>query len=132
MSDCIMSSELFSRDERIYKFRGFGKICSDSFLVEYARKVTGNWSRAGWQRCFKDYYLGDYCLDEPKRSLTDSEYARLKELQQEVRRSYEEAERAREWKLVRVECYADNSEEEVWIDKDGVEKRVMIVGPHGD
>jgi hypothetical protein len=28
--------------------------------------------------------------------------------------------------------FADNSVEEVWEDKDGKRKRVMVVAPHGD
>ena len=42
------------------------------------------------------------------------------------------ADDARRWRHIRNEYYADNSVEEVWEDKDGVQKTVMIVGPHGD
>ena len=39
---------------------------------------------------------------------------------------------AREWKLHQTIYWADNSVEEIWIDKNGATKSVMTVGPHGD
>ena len=76
--------------------------------------------------------LSDYALSQPRASLTLKEFDRLKELQQQARDAAKAADDAREWKLKDTACYADNSVEEIWIDKDGIEKRVMTVGPHGD
>ena len=121
-----------SRDEFVYKCRKFGPIDDDQKLIEFAKKVTHNWLDAGWNRSFAAYYLGDYALDHPKRDLTDKEYARLKELQEEERARLQAADEAREWKLVGRYCYADNSVEEVWVDKDGIKKTVMVEYPHGD
>ena len=42
------------------------------------------------------------------------------------------ADDAREWKLHQTIYWADNSVEEIWIDKNGATKSVMTVGPHGD
>ena len=42
------------------------------------------------------------------------------------------ADEAREWKQVAEYCYADNSVEVVMQDRDGNEKTVMTVYPHGD
>lgn len=121
-----------SRDEFVYKCRRFGPIESDEELIKFAEKVTGNWYHSGWGRTFATYYLGDYALDHPKADLTDREYARLKELQKQEQARLKAIDDAREWKLEGRYCYADNSEEEVWIDKDGNKKTVMVVYPHGD
>lgn len=128
----VNSRPVYSRDEYVYACRGFGAIENDQDLIAFAEKVTHGWLYAGWKRNFRTYYLGDYALDEPKCSLTDAEYARLKELQKEAQKAYEKAENARQWKQVNVVSYADNSIEEIWRDKDGNEKRVMVIPPHGD
>ena len=78
-----------SRDEFIYKSRGFEEITSDKELLDYAEKVTHHWYNAGHRHKFITYYLGDYALDEPKKSLTDKEYKRLKELQREQQDEWE-------------------------------------------
>ena len=39
---------------------------------------------------------------------------------------------SREWKLHQTIYWADNSVEEIWIDKNGATKSIMTVGPHGD
>ena len=128
----VNGEAVFSRDEFVYKCRKRGPITDDDELIEFAEDVTHNWYDAGWHRTFTTYYLGDYALDEPCKSLTKTEYARLKELQKAERARIKAADKAREWKLERTEYFADNSVEEVWIDKDGTEKRVMTVYPHGD
>lgn len=128
----VNGEAVFSRDEFVYKRRKRGPITDDDELIEFAEAVTHNWYDAGWHRTFTTYYLGDYALDEPCKSLTGTEYARLKELQKAERARMKAADEAREWKLDRTEYFADNSVEEVWIDKDGTEKRVMAVYPHGD
>lgn len=128
----VNGKPVYSGDEYVYARRGFGAIKSDEKLLEFAEKVSGHWYNAGWRRTFTTYYLGDYALDEPKQSLTASEYKRLKELQQEARAAEKAADEARCWKRVDVMYFADNSVEEVWEDKDGKRKRVMAVAPHGD
>lgn len=127
----------YSHEEFVYRCRErelgrFGAIENDDELIEFARKASRNWYDAGWHQTFETYYLGDYALDEPKRSLTDAEYKRLKELQKEAQTKAKAKEDAREWKLVTTYYYADNSVEELWRDKDGNEKMVMTVGAHGD
>ena len=128
----VNGKAVYSRDEFIFKSRGFGKIESDEELVKFAEKVTWGWYHAGHKQSFIGFYLGDYALDQPQKSLTTEEYERLKELQKMEIRKYKAAEAAREWKLMEKICYADNSEEEIWEDKDGIRKTVMTVGPHGD
>ena len=122
----------YSRDEFVFKKRGFVAIESDEELMAFAEKVTHGWSESGWKQTFAGFYLGDYALDQPKASLTAREYERLKELQAEARAAAKAADDAREWRLVDRVFRADNSEEEIWEDKDGIRKTVMVVGPHGD
>ena len=90
----VNGKEAHSRDEFIFMSRGFEKITSDDELIKFAEKVTSNWYNAGHNHSFITYFLSDYALDEPKRSLTDKEYARLKELQQIAKNEYE-AEQAK-------------------------------------
>ena len=106
----------YSRDEFIFTVRGFGPVEND----------------AGWHQTFATYYLSDYALSEPGRSLTVKEFNRLKELQQAAREAEKAADDAREWKLHQTIYWADNSVEEIWIDKNGATKSIMTVGPHGD
>lgn len=128
----VNGTPVYSRDEFVFKRRGFGAIESDEELIEFARKVTGNWYNAGWNKTFTTYYLGDYCLNEPMCSLTTKEYERLKELQRQEQAKEKAADDAREWKKVDTIYWADNSVEEIWRDKNGVKKSVQIVAPHGD
>ena len=51
---------------------------------------------------------------------------------QGARRKAKEADEARQWRYVRTIYWADNSIEEIWADKDGIEKTVLVDGPHGD
>lgn len=94
--------------------------------------MTSRWYNAGWHQTFATYYLSDYALSEPGRSLTVKEFNRLKELQQAAREAEKAADDAREWKLHQTIYWADNSVEEIWIDKNGATKSIMTVGPHGD
>ena len=128
----VNGEPVYSADEYVFKCRGFGPIESDEELIAFAEKASHGWLDSGHRQTFTGYYLGEYALDEPKRSLTDKEYKRLKELQAEARAAAKAADDARRWRHIRNEYYADNSVEEVWEDKDGVQKTVMIVGPHGD
>ena len=122
----------FSADEFTFTKRHRGPIHDDAELISFAEKVTSNWYNAGWHQTFATFYLGDYALSEPRASLTAKEFARLKELQQQARDAAKAADDAREWKLSETLYFADNSVEEIWIDKDGNTKRIMTVGPHGD
>lgn len=123
---------VYSRDEYVYARRGFGAIENDEELIAFAKKASHDWYNAGWHRTFTTYCLSDYALDEPKQSLTVSEYRRLKGLQKEAKAAERAADEARCWKLVDTMYFADNSVEEIWEDKDGVRERRMVVGPHGD
>lgn len=128
----VNGKAVYSRDEFIFEARRFGPIESDEELIAYAEKVTHGWYDAGHKRSFIGYYLSDYAMAEPRASLTNAEFARLKELQAEARAAAKAAEEARQWQKVGTYGYADNSVEEVWEDKDGNRKTVMIVAPHGD
>lgn len=124
--------EFESRDEFLYEKRGFGRIETDEELLAYAEKLTHGFQRAGWKQSFLGYYISDYCLEEPKASLTDDEFKRLKALQYRMRQEAKAADEARLWRKVDTLYYADNSVEEIWEDKDGIRKTVMTVYPHGD
>lgn len=121
-----------SRDEYVFKCRRRGPIETDAELIEFAKEATHNWFDAGWGRSFESFYLSDYALSEPYRSLTKSEFERLKQLQKEAIDKAKAADDAREWKLVETLYWADNSVEEIYEDKDGNRKTEMVVYPHGD
>ena len=122
----------YSRDEFVFAARKFGPIETDEELMAYAEKVTYGWKEAGHKQKFAFFYLSDYALSEPYSSLTEKEFARLKELQDEARAEWKRAEDAKQWRFIERICYADNSVEEIYEDKDGNRKREMIVYPHGD
>lgn len=122
----------YSRDEFIFECRHFGPIETDEELLAYAEKVTSKWYSAGWHQSFVGFYLSDYALAEPYRSLTLKEFNRLKELQAEARAEAKRIEDAKQWRLVDTLYWADNSVEEIFEDKDGNRKTVMVTGPHGD
>lgn len=122
----------YSNDEFVFKARSRGPIETDGELLDFAEKVTSGWQSAGWKQKFEGFYLSDYALAEPRRSLTDKEFTRLKELQQQARAAAKAADDARQWRHVETLYWADNSVEEIWEDKDGNQKTVMTVGPHGD
>jgi len=128
----VNNKAVYSRDEFIYASRGFGPIETDAELLKYAQKVTSNWYHAGRHRTFTSFYLSDYPMSEPYRSLTQTEFERLKVLQGEAVKAEKAAEAAREWRRKETIYWADNSVEEVWEDKDGNTKVVTITGPHGD
>lgn len=128
----VNGQPVYSADEYVYKRRKFGPITDDEQLMAFAEKVTHNWYNAGWHQSFIGFYLSDYALSEPYHSLTKKEFARLKELQAKAIAEHKARENAREWKMVDKIYWADNSEEEIWEDKDGIRKTVMTVGPHGD
>ena len=122
----------YSRDEFVFECRHFGAIENDADLLAFAEKATHGWYNAGWTRTFTTFYLSDYALAEPRRSLTDKEFARLKELQAEARAEAKRIEDAKQWRKIGTYGYADNSVEEIYEDKDGNRKTVMTVHPHGD
>lgn len=90
----VNGQPVFSRDEFIYKSRHRDAITSDAELIEFATKVTCNWSYAGHRHKFVNFYLSDYALSEPYASLTKKEFERLKELQKIAQDEYE-AEQAK-------------------------------------
>lgn len=108
------------------------EINTDDELIEFAKRITCNWYKDGTHHSFEGFYLGNYCLDEPKASLTREEYSRLKELQKAAIDEYKRKEEAKCWKLVERYYYADNSIEAVYISKDGEEKTVLERYPCGD
>lgn len=122
----------YSRDEFVYKARHLGPIENDAELIAYAEKVTHHWLNAGWHREFTSFYISDYALSEPRKSLTGNEFVRLKKLQRQAQEKEQEAERSRQWKQIGTYRYADNSVEEKFMDKDGNVKTVMAVAPHED
>lgn len=128
----INGKPVYSRDEWIFTRRGFGAIETDEELLEFARKKSGNWYHAGWHRTFETYFLSDYVYEEPYASLTKAEFNRLIEMQRKSIEKKRLEEDAREWKLWETRYYADNSVEEIWKDKDGIEKTVMVKQPSGD
>ena len=128
----VNGQAVYSAEEFRYKARGFGAITNDEELLAYAQKRTSNWYYAGHHHTFESFYLSDYALSEPYASLTRAEFERLKELQKQVREEAKRADEAREWKLVQRICWADNSIEEIYQDKDGNRKSEMVCQPHGD
>ena len=128
----INGKAVYSRDEFIFERRGFGEITEDADIIAYAEKVTYGWSDAGHHHTFGTYYLGTYCLDHPMCDMTTKEYERLKELQKIERNRLEAEDEAKEWKFVKTIYWADNSIEEIWINKFGEKKTVQVVGAHGD
>lgn len=128
----VNGKAVYSSDEFVFACRGFGAIETDEELLKFAEKKTYGWSYRMSKCKFSEYFLSDYCMDEPARSLTKKEFNRLKELQMEVRRKEKEEYDAQEWKYSETIYWADNSVEEVWVNKYGEKENRMIVGPHGD
>lgn len=128
----VNGKAVYSRDEFIFASRGFGAIENDADLLAYAEKVTSNWYDAGWHRTFTSYYLSDYALSEPGRSLTKAEYARLKEMQAAAQAEQKRIEAEKDWRLKETICYADNSVEEIYENKYGERRIDLVVYPHGD
>jgi len=85
----VNGKAVYSRDEFIFTSRGFEEITSDAELLKYAEKVTYGWQDAGHKQTFAGFYLSDYALREPYRSLTKKEFNRLKELQKQAREEVE-------------------------------------------
>lgn len=128
----VNGNPTYSRDEFVFACRHFGPIESDEELIAFAEKVTGGWSEAGHKQSFTSFYLSHYALNEPFRSLTATEFARLKWLQDKAVAAAKQAEEARQWEFVERIYWADNSVEEIYEDKDGNRKTVLVTGPHGD
>ena len=128
----VNGKPVYSRDEFIYNKRGFEAIISDEKLLSYAEEVTHRWTDAGWNRTFATYYLSDYANAEPYASLTLKEFERLKMLQKLAEDALRRTDEAREWEFIRNMYWADNSVEELWRDKDGIEKIIIVVAPNGD
>lgn len=119
----------YTEEDWIYSIRDHGACESDEELIALAQKISGNWFDAGWHRTFTTYYIDMY---EFQRNFTRAERKRLHELQAEAIAAEKAADDAREWRFKERYYWADNSIEEVWVDKDGIEKIVTIEYPHGD
>ena len=127
----VNGEAVYSRDEWIFKCRGFGAIEDDNELIRFVLSRPFNRSY-GRYKTLETIYISSYCLDEPVCSLTNSEIDRLKYLQakaEEARRDWDES---LNWKFLHRIYWADNSVEEVWINGLGEKKTVMTVGAHGD
>ena len=122
----------YSEEDFKHACRHHGPFADDDELMAFVEKETHGWYRHGHKHTFTSYFLSDYGPDDDLRHLTRAEYKRLKELQNIAKAEYKEAEEARNWQLIETVYWADNSVEEVWIDKDGIKKTIMTVGPHGD
>jgi len=85
----VNGKAVYSRDEFIFTSRGFEEITNDAELLKFAEKVTYGWQDSGHRQSFAGFYLSDYALSEPYRSLTHKEFARLKELQKQAREEVE-------------------------------------------
>jgi len=127
----VNGKPVYSREEYSYTARGFGPFESDDALLAYAEKATYGWSDAGWHRTFTTYYI-DGMDTWTAIKFTPDELKRLKEMQAAARAAEKAADDARLWHKVETVYWADNSVEEIWEDKDGVRKTVMVDGPHGD
>ena len=84
----VNGKKVYSRDEFVFARRGFEEITSDKELIEYAKKVTYDWSYSGRHQSFVGFYLSDYCQSEPYASLTKKEFERLKALQVAAKAEY--------------------------------------------
>lgn len=128
----VNGKAVYSRVEFIEEKRGFKDLTSDEELLAFAEEAAHHWQESGWKQSFTSFYLSDYAISEPYASLKISEFNRLKEMQKKTREEAEKAEKARGWSYDHTIYWADNSEEEVWIDKNGNRKTVMTVPPNGD
>lgn len=85
----VNGKAVYSRDEFIFASRGFGEMTTDAEILKYAEKVTYGWQDSGHKHTFAGFYLSDYALSEPYRSLTKKEWERLKVLHQQAREEVE-------------------------------------------
>ena len=90
----VNGEPVYSRDEFVYKARRFGELKTDQELMDFAKNKTSNWSSGGHRVGFVHYYLSDYAMSEPYRSLTKKEFERLKKLQEAAKEEWE-AEQAK-------------------------------------
>lgn len=121
-----------TREEFIYRKRGFGEIQTDEELLAYAEKVSYGFQYAGHRHKFTEVYLSDYALERPYCELTDTEFQRLKDIQKRMIAEEKAADEARGWELIETRYWADNSVDQLWRAKDGGEKIVTIEHAHGD
>ena len=73
--------------------------------------------------------MSDSEIAQPRLSLTDDEFKRLKEIQKVAREEEKRKEDARQWKKVRTIRFEDGSLNEMYEDKDGNKKTVSIFCP---
>lgn len=118
----------YSEQEYTYSCRRHGAFHDDAEMIAFIKKLPAN----GLKRPIEKCYFSDYCLEEPRKSLTRAEFNRLLYLQQKAIEAQEEFEESLNWRYVHTVYWADNSEEELWVNGLGEEKWVMSVHPHGD
>ena len=104
-----------NRNDLVCASRKRGAITTDAELIEFCEKVTCGWTDLGIKRGFLHFYLSDSEIAQPRLSLTDDEFKRLKEIQKVAR----EEEKRKE----------DASLNEMYEDKDGDKKTVSIFCP---
>ena len=85
----VNGKAVYSRDEFIFASRGFGEMTTDAEILKYAEKVTYGWQDSGHKHTFAGFYLSEYALSEPYRSLTKKEWERLKALHKQAREEVE-------------------------------------------
>lgn len=122
------SKPCYSEQEYKYSCRRHGAFHDDAEMIAFIKKLPAN----GLKRPIEKCYFSDYCLEEPRKSLTTAEFNRLLYLQQKAVEANEEFEESLNWKYVHTVYWADNSEEELWMNGLGEEKWVVSVHPHGD
>ena len=115
-----------NRNELVYASRKRGAITTDAELMEFCEKVTCGWTCHGQKKGFLSFYLSDCAIDQPRLSLTDDEFKRLKEIQKAAR---EEEINARQWKKIRTIQFENGSTLETYEDKDGNRKTFSIPCP---
>lgn len=118
-----------NRNDLVYASRKRGAITTDAELIEFCEKVTCGWTDLGIKRGFLHFYLSDSEIAQPRLSLTDNEFKRLKEIQKVAREEEKRKEDARQWKKVRTIRFEDGSLNEMYEDKDGNKKTVSIFCP---
>ena len=120
---------VYNRNDLVYASRKRGAITTDAELMEFCEKVTCGWTDLGKKRGFLHFYLNDSEIAQPRRSLTDEEFKRIKEIQNAAREEEKRKEDARQWKKIQTIHLEDDSVKVVYEDKDGNRKTVFNLCP---
>ena len=121
----------YSEEEFHYEARHHGAFSNDEEMLSFIRKLHSN-SPVCHMPLDWVYYISDYCLEEPKKSLTRKEFNRLLYLWEIAREARKEFDESLNWRYVHSIYWADNSVEELWVNGLGETKTVMTTHPHGD